>query len=404
MHIERTEESTSASLCAPPSAPLPPPRDIYHLLSSPLTARWSQPLVPCSLQRVKRGHYTSNGPMRGSSSQLAPDSRCRLGSGQALRGTDGPPGEDGRVRQRPRRVSTPQLWRAAPRAAADARPRPAPPDRPQKRTALLPARRSGTPTVASVNPNAERALMGDVRAYSGVPTPAPGQPLAAWVSRLLCVTCLPAWPRAELWRARCHRLRAREQLLGEGAGELRHRPRHQVQGSGSGSAPRCRHRLGVAAYRRPRGHVRCTARAGRPRAWRTLSASRPASACPARAAASRSWLTPMSTGCATRWVKVLRMQAGARQGRLPGPVSCGRPGRAARRSSGRFATLVSRPVGAGRAPAIRPGQQRLDHRPLCCRNLQCHGWKVAVNSTGEQCITQEWKVRNFRAGLDLFQR
>ena len=35
---------------------------------------------------------------------------------------------------------------------------------------------------------------------------------------------------------------------------------------------------------------------------------------------------------------------------------------------------------------------------------QCAGWRVAKNAEGVDCITHEWKVRNFRAGLDLFQR
>lgn len=35
---------------------------------------------------------------------------------------------------------------------------------------------------------------------------------------------------------------------------------------------------------------------------------------------------------------------------------------------------------------------------------QCAGWRVAKNAEGADCITHEWKVRNFRAGLDLFQR
>ncbi|PSC76700.1 pterin-4-alpha-carbinolamine dehydratase [Micractinium conductrix] len=35
---------------------------------------------------------------------------------------------------------------------------------------------------------------------------------------------------------------------------------------------------------------------------------------------------------------------------------------------------------------------------------QCAGWRVTKNAAGVDCIQHEWKVRNFRAGLDLFQR
>lgn len=35
---------------------------------------------------------------------------------------------------------------------------------------------------------------------------------------------------------------------------------------------------------------------------------------------------------------------------------------------------------------------------------QCPGWRVVKNAEGANCIQHEWKVRNFRAGLDLFQR
>ena len=56
-------------------------------------------------------------------------------------------------------------------------------------------------------------------------------------------------------------------------------------------------------------------------------------------------------------------------------------------------------------------QQPSAHPPkcaLCARFaaalLQCAGWRVAKNAEGADCITHEWKVRNFRAGLDLFQR
>lgn len=36
--------------------------------------------------------------------------------------------------------------------------------------------------------------------------------------------------------------------------------------------------------------------------------------------------------------------------------------------------------------------------------LQCAGWRLGKNAAGHDCISHEWKVRNFRAGLDLFQR
>ena len=35
---------------------------------------------------------------------------------------------------------------------------------------------------------------------------------------------------------------------------------------------------------------------------------------------------------------------------------------------------------------------------------QCAGWRLGKNAAGHDCISHEWKVRNFRAGLDLFQR
>ncbi|EFN53382.1 hypothetical protein CHLNCDRAFT_137157 [Chlorella variabilis] len=35
---------------------------------------------------------------------------------------------------------------------------------------------------------------------------------------------------------------------------------------------------------------------------------------------------------------------------------------------------------------------------------QCPGWRVVKNREGVDCISHEWKVRNFNAGLDLFQR
>lgn len=35
---------------------------------------------------------------------------------------------------------------------------------------------------------------------------------------------------------------------------------------------------------------------------------------------------------------------------------------------------------------------------------QVPGWKLAVDRAGVQCIRQEWKVRDFNAGLQLFAR
>ena len=35
---------------------------------------------------------------------------------------------------------------------------------------------------------------------------------------------------------------------------------------------------------------------------------------------------------------------------------------------------------------------------------QVPGWKLAVDQAGVQCIRQEWKVRDFAAGLQLFAR
>lgn len=42
--------------------------------------------------------------------------------------------------------------------------------------------------------------------------------------------------------------------------------------------------------------------------------------------------------------------------------------------------------------------------PLAFCAWQCAGWRVAKNAEGHDCIQHEWKVRNFRSGLDLFQR
>lgn len=35
---------------------------------------------------------------------------------------------------------------------------------------------------------------------------------------------------------------------------------------------------------------------------------------------------------------------------------------------------------------------------------QVPGWKLAVDHAGVQCIRQEWKVRDFAAGLQVFAR
>ncbi|KAL6774192.1 RAF2 [Auxenochlorella protothecoides x Auxenochlorella symbiontica] len=35
---------------------------------------------------------------------------------------------------------------------------------------------------------------------------------------------------------------------------------------------------------------------------------------------------------------------------------------------------------------------------------QCPGWRLTTNDKGIKCISQEWKVRNFMAGLELFKR
>lgn len=67
------------------------------------------------------------------------------------------------------------------------------------------------------------------------------------------------------------------------------------------------------------------------------------------------------------------------------------------------------------ASAIRAAQHSTAACPACrltgrlpvhppCPALQCPGWRVGTNAAGEDCISQEYKVRSFRAGLDLFQR
>ena len=47
---------------------------------------------------------------------------------------------------------------------------------------------------------------------------------------------------------------------------------------------------------------------------------------------------------------------------------------------------------------------KLDDAEINRLRLQCAGWKVVTNSAGVQCISYEWKVRNFMAGLELMKR
>ena len=35
---------------------------------------------------------------------------------------------------------------------------------------------------------------------------------------------------------------------------------------------------------------------------------------------------------------------------------------------------------------------------------QVQGWRLVSNSKGDQCLRQDWKVRNFKAGLEAFSR
>ena len=35
---------------------------------------------------------------------------------------------------------------------------------------------------------------------------------------------------------------------------------------------------------------------------------------------------------------------------------------------------------------------------------QTPGWQVVKNPQGHQCLRQQWKVKNFKAGLEVFER
>lgn len=35
---------------------------------------------------------------------------------------------------------------------------------------------------------------------------------------------------------------------------------------------------------------------------------------------------------------------------------------------------------------------------------QVQGWRLLKNSKGDQCLRQDWKVKNFKAGLEAFGR
>lgn len=50
------------------------------------------------------------------------------------------------------------------------------------------------------------------------------------------------------------------------------------------------------------------------------------------------------------------------------------------------------------------GVQALGESDINRLQKQCAGWRLVKNAEGHDCIQHEWKVRNFRAGLDLFQR
>eukprot|EP00887_Chlorella_sp_A99_P006532 scaffold3.g6532.t1 len=50
------------------------------------------------------------------------------------------------------------------------------------------------------------------------------------------------------------------------------------------------------------------------------------------------------------------------------------------------------------------GAQALPDAEVNRLRLQAPGWRVGKNKDGVDCITHEWKVRNFKAGLELFQR
>ncbi|KAL4859169.1 putative pterin-4-alpha-carbinolamine dehydratase [Chlorella vulgaris] len=50
------------------------------------------------------------------------------------------------------------------------------------------------------------------------------------------------------------------------------------------------------------------------------------------------------------------------------------------------------------------GVQALSETDVNRLGNQCPGWRVGKNKEGIDCISHQWKVRNFTAGLDLFQR
>jgi len=47
---------------------------------------------------------------------------------------------------------------------------------------------------------------------------------------------------------------------------------------------------------------------------------------------------------------------------------------------------------------------KLDDAEINRLRLQCPGWRVTTNASGVSCITCEWKLRNFVAGLELMKR
>ncbi|PRW60065.1 pterin-4-alpha-carbinolamine dehydratase [Chlorella sorokiniana] len=54
--------------------------------------------------------------------------------------------------------------------------------------------------------------------------------------------------------------------------------------------------------------------------------------------------------------------------------------------------------------ACEGGIEALSESEINRLQKQCAGWRLGKNAAGHDCISHEWKVRNFTAGLDLFQR
>ena len=92
---------------------------------------------------------------------------------------------------------------------------------------------------------------------------------------------------------------------------------------------------------------------------------------------------------------------------LPVPACCS-PGRVQGKGHARWpstcaAALCGCPVCAhptrlARAPSAQLARSAQLALP------QCAGWRLGKTAEGHDCISHEWKVRNFAAGLDLFQR